>query len=231
MTQPTILITTTSDGSMYNRKNHTDPSVIKNRVTYLQKNGLQSGQTTRLNPNANQRAEVDHETDWCRYIEVDLAAKGLGMEDGNSPAADALITRNFDHVLMLPVADCVGTTIYDPVHQVLMISHLGRHSLEQQGGVRSVEYLVENYQSNPKDLLVWFTPAPNKEVFPIWALDNKGMKEVAFEQMATVGVLIENITDNPADTVSDTNYFSYSEFLKGHRSEDGDYAMIAVMKS
>jgi len=229
MANPIVLISTAADGSMYKRREPFDAAVIENRAGYLGRNDIRMTDTTRLNPNANQRAEVDHETDWCRYVEIDSSSKRLGMQGDDSPATDALITKEIGHALFLPVADCVGTTIYDPTHHVLMLSHLGRHSLEQQGGIHSVEHLVKNYGSDPKELLVWLTPAPNKEVFPIWALDNKGMKEVAFEQMAAAGILLENITDNPADTATDLNYFSYSEFLKGNRTEDGDYAMIAMM--
>ena len=92
-----------------------------------------------------------------------------------------------------------------------------------------MQYLTEHYGTDPSELLVWLTPAPNKETFPIWALDNKGMKEVTFEQLTAAGITLEHITDNPADTVTDLNYFSYSEFLKGNRTEDGDYALVAVM--
>lgn len=229
MPNPVVVISTVADGSMYNRKDLFDAAVIENREAYLGQHAITISDATRVHPNANQRAEVDHETDWCRYVEVSAESKGLGMRGNDSPAADALITKDANHALLLPVADCVGATIYDPIHHVLMLSHLGRHSLEQQGGIRSVEHLVNTYGSNPEDLLVWFTPAPNKIVFPIWALDNKGMKEVAFEQMAAAGILQKNITDNPADTATDPTYFSYSEYLKGNRTEDGDHAMVAVM--
>jgi copper oxidase (laccase) domain-containing protein len=224
-----VLTSQVIDGSMYNRKNPADPVIIKNREKFLEKFDLTVFDATRLNPNANQRAEVDHETDWCRYKEVDSSYKGSGMRQNDAFVADAIVTKDKNHALFLPIADCVGMTTYDPVQDVVMLSHLGRHSLVQQGGVKSIEYLVKKYSSNPSDLFVWLTPAPNKKVFPIWALDNKGMKEVVFEQLAEAGVKLENITDNPADTASDLNYFSYSEFLKGHRDEDGDYAMVAIL--
>lgn len=224
-----VYISTVADGSMYNRHDKLDASVIKNREVYLTARNIAATNTIRVNPDANRRAEVDHETDWCRYAEVNATNGGSGMYDGNAPATDALTTKQKDLAILLPVADCVGVALFDPVNEVLMVSHLGRHSLEQQGGEKSVQHLVDTYGSNPEDLLVWLTPAPNKIVFPIWALDNKGMKEVTFEQLANAGILTGNITDNPADTVTDFNYFSYSEFLKGHRDEDGDHAIVAVM--
>jgi len=229
MTGIIILTSTVADGSMYNRKDFFDQTVINNRTTYLKKNNLSINHATRLHPNANERAATPGLVDWCTYTEVGELQQGDGMSDDAIAAADALVTTQKGQPLFLPVADCVGAAFYDPQHGVLMVSHLGRHSLEQQGAIRSVQYLKEHYDANPSELLVWLTPAPNKETFPIWALDNKGMKEVTFEQLTTAGITLEHITDNPADTVTDLNYFSYSEFLKGNRTEDGDYALVAVM--
>ena len=42
--------------------------------------------------------------------------------------ADALVTESPNVGLMLPIADCVGTVIYDPVQRRLALVHLGRHS-------------------------------------------------------------------------------------------------------
>lgn len=151
------------------------------------------------------------------------------MRDGDVPLADALVTTTPDLALFLPVADCVATTLYDEEHGVLMLSHLGRHSLEQQGGMKSVEYLIKNFNTHPEALKVWLGPAPSKETYPIFKLDNQGMKEAVFQQLQKAGVTFENITDNPADTATDERYFSYSEFLKGNKPE-GRIAMVAVMR-
>lgn len=222
----TVLTSTIADGNMLL---HGHPNGVSNRQAFLAKHGLTMQQTTCLRLDLVHRIE-NHETDFCRYLEVGEADKGAGMYDTNVEHADALITREPNHALLLPVADCVATTIFDPIQGILMLSHLGRHSLEQNGGYRSVQYLVDRYGSNPATLLVWSSPAPNKDIYPIWRLDHKGMKEVWFEQLRAVGILDEHITDNPADSATDSNYFSHSEFLKGHRSEDGDFAMVTVMQ-
>jgi len=224
-----VVVSTVADGSMYNRKDPIDLDVIENRKVYLAKQGIQFTDATRVHPNANQRAEVDHETNWCKYIKVDASSKLSGMKDGNTPAADALVTKTPGHALMLPIADCVGAVFYDVTTQTLGVAHLGRHSLEQQGGQQFVAYLQSEYGSDPSKIKVWLTPAPGKDIYPIWALENKGMKEVTFEQLLHAGILMENIIDMPIDTDKDLNYYSYSEYLKGHRDEDGDYAIVAMM--
>lgn len=229
MTQLTIAISTVVDGSIYNRHNATDPEIIQNREKFLSSLDISIDQTTRVNVNMLPRATVENEQNYCRYIEVKESDKGKGMKDDDVVVADALVTNQKNHALMLPVADCVGTTFYDPINSVLMVSHLGRHSLEQNGLVKSVQLLTEQYGCHPSDLQVWLTPAPGKDVYPIWALDNKGMKEVTFEQLSEAGVLEEHIIDNPADSTKDKNYFSYSEFLKGNRDIDGDHMMVAMM--
>lgn len=208
---------------MYNRHDHTDARVITNREHFLKKLGITMNDTTRL--------KVDFNTDnFCRYIELSEQDKGKGMRDNELAEADAIITTKSGHALMLPVADCVGTVLYDETHHVLMVSHLGRHSLEQNGGKKSVEYLKKNYGSEPNAIKVWLTPAAGKDVYPIWALDNKGMKEAVFEQLLAAGIKRGHITDSAIDTDKDPRYFSYSEFLKGNRPEDGDHAIVAMMK-
>jgi copper oxidase (laccase) domain-containing protein len=217
-----VEVSTVSDGNMYVPTNHEDQEVIATRRAWLKKNNLDIEEFTRLNISFDQ-------DDYCRYRIVDVLNKGEGMFDGNDEPADALITTQKNHGLFLPVADCVATTLYDEEHGVLMLSHLGRHSLEQQGGVRSVAFLVEHFGTNPAKLKVWLSPAPGKQVYPIFKLDGKGMKEATFEQLYQAGVLLENIIDNPADTATDDNYFSHSEFLKGNKPTDGRVAMIAMM--
>lgn len=207
---------------MYNRYDMLDAAVIKNRRTFLKQQGIELSQTTRV--------AFSYDTErFTRYHILSVEEKGAGMLDHSSPDADALLTTEKNHALFLPVADCIGAVIYDPSKQVLMMSHLGRHSLEQQGAKASVLFLVEQFHSDPSELEVWMTPAAGMENYPIWALDNKGMKEVALEQFQAAGIQSENITDNPIDTTTDKTYYSYSEFLKGNRPEDGDHAIVAMM--
>jgi len=213
---------TVADGSMLKRGEPSDTTVIENRRRFLDTHGITLDQTTRL-------AVSYEKTSFCEYFQVNESHKKENMSKKSKFLADALVVTGPNHALFLPVADCIGTVLFDPEHNVLMVSHLGRHSLEQHGGQKSVEYLQEHFNTNPAKLQVWLTAAPNKEVFPIWALDNKGMKEVTFEQLKKAGVRSGLIHDNPADTATDLNYFSYSDYLKGHRSDDGDHCIVAMM--
>jgi len=216
-------ISTLSDGSMLNRENKSDPEVIRNRENFLATHSITRNQTVRL--------RVHFETkDFCRYRTVSTQHAGQGMVDDNIVPADALITTDKNLALLLPVADCIGAVIYDPDHEVLALAHFGRHSLEQKGAEKIIKHLHDEYSSQAENLKIWMTPAAGKNVYPIWKLGGKGMKEAAFEQLASAGIQKSQIIDNPAETTSDPRYFSYSEFLKGHRANDGDHAIFAIMQ-
>ncbi|MDB5179498.1 MAG: Protein of hypothetical function [Candidatus Saccharibacteria bacterium] len=218
-----VATSTVADGSMFNSDDPGDQKVVENRRVFLAAHDITLEQSTRM------RITFDSD-DFCRYAEVTDTNKSDGMYGTLEIPYDALVVTEPNHALFLPAADCICATFYDPVHHVLGLAHLGRHSLEQQGGMKFVEYLKIHYDSDPKEMKVWLGPAPGKDVYPIWALDNKGMKEVTFEQLHTAGILDDNIIDNPAETDKDQNYFSYSEFLKGQREIDGDHAMVAIMR-
>lgn len=229
MTALRTALSTVADGSMLNRHDDSDARVVENRRRFLSAQRMKFETTTRLATNMLERATVLLDTDYCRYAILSEENVGDAMFDRGTIVADALVTTRTNEAIILPVADCVGAVLYDPQHGVLMVSHLGRHSLEQQGALRSVEFLTKHFGSNPRTIQVRLTPAPGKAFYQIWALDNKGMKEATLEQLASAGIRREHISDDSRDTVTDTTFYSYSEFLKGNRNEDGDHMIAAVM--
>ncbi len=162
---------------------------------------------------------------------IGVDEKGVNMRGDDNFIADAIVTTTPGHALLLPVADCIATAIFDPVRGVLMLAHLGRHSLEQQGGVKVIEYLAKSYGSKAGDLQVWLSPSINKESYPIYKLSGLSMKEACWQQLRSAGVHKENIVDDTRDTGSNDMLYSYSEFLKGYKQVDGCQAMLAVMRN
>lgn len=215
-------LSTVTDGDM-GFKGGVDTKIIINNIkVFLASQNISIANTTRV-------ALAYDGNNFCRYREVGEAEKGLGMLDGNINSADALITRKLGLALFLPLADCVGMVVFDPDKQILMLSHIGRHSLEQNGVYKSIKFLVKNYSCEPKSLQVKLTPAPGRENYPLYAFSNRDFKDVVFEQLKSTGVTLANITNNPADTTTDRHYYSHSEFLKGNRDTDGRYAIVAMM--
>jgi copper oxidase (laccase) domain-containing protein len=111
-----------------------------------------------------------------------------------------------------------------------MVSHLGRHSTEQHGAIKSVEYMTVAYGSSADDILVWLSPSPNGEDYPLWAFANRSFNSVLNEQFAAAGITPDHIESSPVDTVSSLEYYSHSEYLKGNRSVDGRYAIVAMLQ-
>lgn len=219
-----VATSTVQDGNMSRRT--ADPEeAMGNVANWLSAHGMAIEKAVRV------QVSYDDGDDFCRYRIVDESNNLDGMYDDNDERADALVTKTVGQVLFLPVADCVAATIFDEKHGVLMLSHLGRHSLEQSGGEKSVQFLIDNFQTNPSQLKVWLSPAPGKNSYPIFKLNNIGMKEAVFDQLQRAGVRTENITDNPADTATDDNYFSHSAYLKGEKAVDGRFAMAAMISS
>ena len=142
-------------------------------------------------------------------------------------AADALITREKNVALMLPVADCVATVVYDPRQQALVMLHLGRHSTVANLMQRAIAKFTQN-GSQPEDLIVWMSPNAHASHYamnyfdhadaPEWQnfcqhnadgihIDMQGYNAEICRQ---AGVQPENIHTSPINTVTSPNYFSHS---------------------
>ncbi len=217
-------VSTINDGNMaINKDQLNKPEVLDNRKVFLAKFGI--------TPENSTRVIVTYDgSDYCRYREVTHDNLGDGMFNGESQPADALITRIPGQALFLPLADCVGAAIFDKKQNILMLSHIGRHSLEQFGARTSIKYLVDNYKSNPTDLSIWLTAAPGQHSYPLFAFNNRAFKDVVIEQLHAAGIPDQNIHDDPTDTTIDPGYYSHSEFLAGRQNDDGRYAVVAMMK-
>lgn len=150
--------------------------------------------------------------------------------------ADAIFTTDKQATIILPVADCVATVVYDPVVEMVGVLHLGRHS--------SVAGLIEEFAirvadelgSDPHDWHVWMSPSLQAESNVLdyfeppypekWEgymrpgkdgmihIDMPGHNRNCLER---IGVPQENIYTNAVDTYTDKHFFSHRA-----ATEDGD---------
>lgn len=216
-----VLLSTTRDGSL--RSSETPEPTIGDSAThdYLVDHDIEPAQATLLC--------LSYDTDdFCKYHEVTPDEVGAGFIKPQVHVADALVTQVSDVALFLPIADCIGAVLYHPQTRTLLLSHLGRHNLEQQGGVRSVEYLAQ-YGVNPSELLAYLSPAADKKRYPLFAFDNQSLHEVATQQLVQAGVLEECIMVDTRDTVADLDFFSHSAFLRGEKPR-GRHAIVCYIK-
>lgn len=220
--QPNIFPTTicvglssVDDGSMKDGTKLLTSSATRNRETFLANLNMPTQRAAIF------AASFDSD-DYCRY---QLAIPGVSI------GVDALATDEVDQPILVPLADCTGAVLYDPEHHALMVSHLGRHSTEQFGGEKSVKYMQGKFGTDPAKLLVWLSPSPNGTDYPLWAFDDRSFNSVLTEQFVMAGVKSENIEASIVDTVTNPNYFSHSQFLRGQQSIDGRYAIAAMLQN
>jgi copper oxidase (laccase) domain-containing protein len=176
--------------------------------------------------------KYDNVEHFTRYYTVGPAHKQLGMtEPSDDTVADALATDTPGHALFLLIADCVATVLYDTSRHVLTLSHIGRHSAEADGGRRSVQYMTEQFGSNPADIRVWLSPAAGRENYPLYSMDARGLHEVIARQLVDAGIAPEAIETSHIDTTTSQEYFSHSRFLSGQTAqEDGRFAVVVMLK-
>lgn len=228
--QPTIFgsavnaaISSKSDGNMKFGIG-SDADTEKNRREFLRGVGLDIARTTLVG--------VTYDTDnFAKYRTVSADEKGAGMTAGSEVAhADALATDQPGHALFLPLADCVGIILYDPIHRILMVSHVGRHSAEIDGARRSVKHLSAQFGTGPTDLKVWLSPGVGKATYPLHRFGGRGLQEVIMGQLQMDGVKKENIEASGIDTAESTDYYSHSQYLKGN-DDYGRFAIVAEMRA
>lgn len=215
-------VSTVDDGSM--KSPDLDfATTLPARRKFLEKHNIDTQNTTLV------RLTYDS-GDFCRYHTLRDSDKGDGITRHASRDADALVVTAPNHALFLPLADCIGAVIHDPMQNILMLSHLGRHNLEQSGGTKSIEYLAEKHGCDPANLIVWLSPAAGKSNYPLYAFGNRSLHDVATEQLQVAGIPATNIIVSPIDSATDPNYFSHSQFLAGKRPTDDRHAVVAVMR-
>jgi hypothetical protein len=216
-----IAMSTMADGSM--SVGVTARTRDANRQAFLERLGMNPGRTVLV----ALRYEGD---DYCRYHTIGETMAGDGIVTPPSMVSDALFTTTPDLALFLPIADCIGAVLYDPVRHVLGLSHLGRHNLIGQGGAKSVRYMVEQFGSDPAAIVVFMSAAAGRAQYPLYDFDGRSLHDVAAEQLFSAGVSARHLTVDPADTTSEATLFSHSAFLKGQRMLDGRQAIVATMR-
>lgn len=216
-----IYLSTVNDGSM--RTGATPELLVNNTAAgvYLAGHGIAPENAVLL------RLAYDTD-DFCTYREVTQDEVGAGFTKPQMHRADAFMTRRQNVALFLPIADCIGAVLYHPPTHTLMLSHLGRHNLEQDGGTQSVKYLVQQ-GVNPHEILVYLSPAAGKEFYPLFAFANRSLHDVAVEQLQKGGVLAGNITIDARDTVTDPDFFSHSAALRGEKPH-GRHAIVCRIR-
>ena len=217
-----IAVSKVSDGSMKITGSPNPQDIVDNRIRFFERNNLVLTDAVLV--------PLTYGGDnYCRYSIVDGEDKSKGINKPFELEADGLLTQTKGLVLFLPLADCIGAVLYDPTTNSLMLTHLGRHNLEQDGGRQSVVYMTTKTGANPADIKAWLGPAADATNYPLISFAGASLHQVATRQLQSAGILSENISKSPIDTTSDDNYYSHSQFKKGKQEIDGRFAVAVMM--
>ncbi|MCH4250255.1 MAG: laccase domain-containing protein [Microbacteriaceae bacterium] len=210
-----LSVSEAADGTM---KSAEQPNGYEgNRSRFLSQIGASEDQTVRVH------ISYDRD-DYCRYAAVSEADGGAGILR-DVPVQDGLATDVPGLTLFLPLADCMGTVLWDPVTTTVMLTHLGRHSVVQDGAIHSVEFLREHFDVHPEHLRAWLGPSPSGASYPLHDRGNRSFTEEVAAQLERVGVSRKNIVASNILTDRDPDFFSHSEYLAGRQPTDGRHAM------
>ena len=227
-----VAVSSCSDGTMLDRtlSSRHDGSVVENRRAFCEQVGC------RYDDSVYQIITYGADRTYTDIVEV-TTPSNEGIE------ADILYTETPHLPLFLPVADCVATIIYDPVHHRLALAHLGRHSTIANAMDVTINHFITK-GSNPSDLMIWMAPSVKQRSYrmayfdhamsPEWQdycdvrddgvyLDLQGYNA---ERALQLGVTKENIVISPVDTATSPDYFSHSQ-----GDSDGRFAVVAMINS
>lgn len=228
------MVSSRDDGTVLDRSIGVHaPEIVTNRKNICESAGIDYDNV------AYQRIIYDDSGTYSLIADVDNRSTSKSTFE---IVADALFTRSIGVGMILPVADCVATVVYDPIKRSLALAHLGRHSTLTD----IIEKLVGHFElhdSNASDLIVWMSPSARKESYrleyfdhaenPAWNgflehkdgsfyLDIPGYNRQRF---LDAGLNPINIHDSGIDTFTNPDYYSHS-----NGDIHGRFAVLAMMR-
>lgn len=177
-----------------------------------------------------QQTHSDH------IVEVTEKDLGKGAMDYSTAIqdCDALYTKQSNIMLGVFHADCVPVLLYDPVSHIVAAIHAGWQGTVKEITGKTIRYLKEHEQVDPRNLFVYIGPAITQNSFEVRDdvvqlvkkmsfdtndyiyhtegsdksyVDNKGLN---LKQCLIEGVLMEHINMDKNNTFSNSEiFFSY----------------------
>lgn len=140
------------------------------------------------------------------------------------PDGDALITKKMGIGLAVRTADCLPIFFFDKRQKVIGLAHAGWRGTAERIGPKTIESMVQNFDSRPQDMIVAFGPCIRlhqyevgpefRDIFPdeIITISGRDHFDLALanrKQLREAGVVPESIMDCGICTYADTHYHSY----------------------
>ncbi|WLD76005.1 peptidoglycan editing factor PgeF [Mogibacterium neglectum] len=93
-----------------------------------------------------------HQTHSNEVIRVDEKNCGEGLYKPRQLGVDGMVTKAKGVALITSHADCAPIYVYDPVNEVIGLSHAGWRGTTLEIARRTVEKMKDEFDSNPADL-------------------------------------------------------------------------------
>lgn len=121
---------------------------------------------------------------------VDKLPEKMSIEEDKFKDVDGLVSDVEGVSLASVNADCILLLFYDPVKKVIGNVHSGWRGTFAKIAVNGVNSMVDNYGSNPEDIIVCICPCIRKHHFEVKE-DVKNMCESIFEYTNRLNDIIE----------------------------------------
>lgn len=105
-------------------------------------------------------------TDVVKSIKQDENCK-FGIFPENLNDVDGIITNEKEIILATASADCILLLFYDPIKKVIANTHSGWQGTFKQISVNTVKQMMQEYNSNPEDIICCMAPSISKEMFEV----------------------------------------------------------------
>ena len=123
---------------------------------------------------------------------VEVLEDEMSFENGKYANTDGLITNKNGVVLASTNADCILLLFFDPVKKVIANVHSGWKGTFQKIAVNAVKKMVDEFGSNPKDIICCICPSIRKCHFVV-EKDVKDMCENIFSYTNQIDEIIDYI--------------------------------------
>ena len=101
---------------------------------------------------------LSHQTHTNNVVIVTEQDRGRGIYKESYEDVDGLITNRPNVALVTQYADCTPLVFYDPVKKVIATSHAGWRGTVKLIGKCTVDKIVNEFGSNPKDIIAGIGP-------------------------------------------------------------------------
>lgn len=208
----------TQDGNM-SKKYGNEEEVKKNIQNFFEKVGIS-------------------QKDCCNYtiLNSDVICTYEQLQNGLEETDAVIITKPNQYVY-LNFGDCIPLVVFDNQKNILGFAHMGWNSICKDLHMKLIRYMMQNYESELKDLTVYFGPSISSDSYAFANPAQKDMpewkdflyKENDLYHIDLVGYIIQGleklgidqreIIKNNVDTATNKDYYSHYRSTHFHEVE------------